>query len=105
MATRPDDLNHGKESYTWEAWTDGTITQVHVIDPDGEVVGEGIARRLKGDKRNKELGLLLASARAFRAAARFYEEIAAEEHGYTQRHSLETLIKETLIKLVKDRLK
>lgn len=50
---------------------DRTTAQVLTDDPFGEevVVGTGKAKRRKGDPRNPELGLALASVRALRDAA------------------------------------
>lgn len=84
MTTRPEDLNHSDEKFTVESWTDGTLTQVQVIEPadadgtPGKVVGEGTSRRAKGDRRNPHLGLILAAARAFESAADEYYETARE---------------------------
>lgn len=59
---------------------DDTDTSVRVVG-SGVVVGEGHARRRKGDKRNKALGLRLARARAFQDAAdRLFKQIS-EEYG------------------------
>lgn len=51
--------------------TDTVVTLVH----DGNVLGEGLARRRKGDPWNEELGSALAAARAFRDAAERYDLI------------------------------
>lgn len=104
MSARPEDLQHGKQELSWEMWTDGTLTSVE-LSHDGNVVGEGEARRLKGDRRDGKLGLALATARALEeAAAHFYRQ--AEKRGYrsnvlTFTEEEATLLKESLQALMK----
>jgi hypothetical protein len=61
-----------------EIISDGTSTVAQLIDPHGDIVGEGHARRRKGDPRNQEIGAALAVARACQDAAMYYAEIAEE---------------------------
>jgi hypothetical protein len=83
---RPEDLSGGTEEWELDFVYDGTLTRVQVIDNEGEVVSEGVARRRKGDTRNEELGLALATSRALRDAADFYLD-AAREYGYVEERS------------------
>lgn len=52
--------------------TDTVVTLVH----DGNILGEGLARRRKGDPWNEDLGYALATGRALRDAAEHCELIA-----------------------------
>jgi len=81
MASRPEDLAHGKESWDVEIWTDGTVTRTEITDAVGTVRGGGVARRSKGDKRNEKLGCLLATARAFEETVSHLYRMA-EKEGY-----------------------
>lgn len=68
---------HDHEDYRVIALSDGTLTQVEIIQripsdfgsPKWYRVGLGTAKRRKGDRRNPDLGALLAAERAFRDAA------------------------------------
>lgn len=49
---------------------DGTTTEATVVHgPTGTIIGQGVAKRRKGDQRLPILGSTLAVQRAFRAAA------------------------------------
>lgn len=83
MSTRPEDLSYGEEGFGVSVTRDGTITKAQVASATGDVLGEGISRRAKGDRRNQRLGDFLAMARAFEGAAdELYE--AATEAGWGQ---------------------
>lgn len=73
-----DHLNTGTSEFQVNIISDGTNTVVQVIDHLDSVVGEGFARRRKGDPRNELLGNTLAAARAFADAANFYAGVAEE---------------------------
>lgn len=65
--------------YTVSVTLDGTTTLVEITDDDyDKIVGSGIARRRKGDRRDNDLGVALAMARAFQNASDNYAEVAAE---------------------------
>ncbi|GGR51412.1 dsRBD fold-containing protein [Streptomyces roseolus] len=53
------------ESIAVNLVTDGTTTVAQVLDSDDDsvVLAEGVARRRKGDRRNQEVGTLLALSR------------------------------------------
>lgn len=76
--TGTDDLYSGQHEFQVNAIADGTNTYVEVIDNHGRVAGQGYARRRKGDRRSKDIGMALASARAFQDAAKFYARVAEE---------------------------
>lgn len=70
---RPLDLGSNKLPYTVKVVTDGTRTVAEVYEGDedpivNKPVGVGHAVRNKGDRRNPELGVTLAIARAFQDA-------------------------------------
>lgn len=60
---------------TVETYTDGTTTEVMIVDPENAdaYVGRGVARRRKGDPRNVEVGHNVALARALRDMANWIE--------------------------------
>jgi hypothetical protein len=72
------DLAYFTHDYKTECWSDGTETIAHVVPKGDEdvVLGRGVARRLKGEKRNETAGLALALSRAFADAARHFAEVA-----------------------------
>ncbi|MFD8117040.1 dsRBD fold-containing protein [Streptomyces microflavus] len=61
-----------------------TIAEILVQNEWGvlEPLGRGVARRRKGDRRNSQLGMSLAMARALRHAADRYED-DLKAKGYT----------------------
>lgn len=63
-----------------KCWSDGTTTRVQIVGEhensgmfgtrkEQVLLGEGTARRRKGDRRDKEIGFALATARALQHAA------------------------------------
>lgn len=82
---RPLELGANNESFHVRAVTDGTRTVAEVYT--GEVqdwgdwmspVGVGNAARRKGEKRDTQLGIKLATARALREASNLlFEEVEA----------------------------
>lgn len=77
--SKPEDLSYGEGTVGWSAVTDGTLTTVELFDPDDdELLGRGVARRAKGDTRNPDLGVALATARAHEGAAQYFYDIATE---------------------------
>lgn len=79
------------ESYYIRHMTDGTTTLVQIVytDPYGiaggsQVIGQGSARRRKGETRNPALGSALAFMRAHAQAYEYYKTAAENaEHGTT----------------------
>lgn len=69
-------LASGGDDFRANVITDGTSTYVEILDLDGDVIGRGEARRRKGETRNEDLGIYLATARAFQDAARYYARAA-----------------------------
>lgn len=69
----PTNLDHLTSTLDFEVetFTDGTTTEVHILDPEDATVylGRGVARRRKGDPRNVEVGHTIALARALRDLA------------------------------------
>lgn len=59
-----------------EVWMNGTETVAHVTSPDDEIVGTGIARRRKGERRNEAAGISLALSRALAEASQHFAETA-----------------------------
>lgn len=57
---------------------DGTTSLVEIEDDTGAIVGVGVARRRKGDRRDTNLGAALAMARAFQDASDNYAKVAEE---------------------------
>lgn len=57
---------------------DGTTSLVEISDDHGDIVGVGVARRRKGDRRDVNLGAALAMARAFQDASDNYAKVAEE---------------------------
>lgn len=71
-------LSNGTTDILATIITDGTETVVELKHENGTVIGEGFSRRRKGERRNDDVGVALASARAFEDAARMcYEEAEA----------------------------
>lgn len=60
-------------------FTDGTTTEVFILDPDDaeQYLGRGVARRRKGDRRDIEVGYQIGLARALRNLA---DELEADSH-------------------------
>jgi hypothetical protein len=77
MSNRPEDLEFADAELSLDVFRDGTITKAEISFED-VVIGQGIARRRKGDPRNPELGDRLAIARAFSAASSLYYGLAGE---------------------------
>lgn len=73
----PQDFKHQlttTTAYEINVLSDGTVTHAEInvkFSPFSSlhVLGEGIARRHKGDKRDRDLGELIALRRAFNDAA------------------------------------
>lgn len=61
----------GQMSMQVDTYTDGTTTEVFIIDPEDatKALGRGVARRRKGDPRDVQVGHELALARALRDMA------------------------------------
>jgi hypothetical protein len=72
---------------------DTTLARVWV---NGEILGEGVALRKKGDPRNQMVGDALALARAFGEASSHLYEVSQEEGGWGLRDELAVNLKETL---------
>lgn len=68
----------GKDSVDIDIQADGTNTVVVIRDEQGGVIGEGWARRRKGDTRDQAVGITLATARAFQDAAEYFAGQAQE---------------------------
>jgi hypothetical protein len=89
MASKFEFGYESDDSYYIRHMTDGTTTLVQIIfrDPVNMiggpmVIGQGIARRRKGDSRNPTLGSALAFQRAHAMAYEYYSrEVEAAEHG------------------------
>lgn len=82
---------HDPDDYKILALSDGTVTQVEIVQripsdfgsPKWYRVGLGISKRKKGDRRNADLGMLLAAERAFRdAAEEIHKQLVAQ--GYVE---------------------
>lgn len=58
--------------------SDDKSTDAEIGNGEGLVIGRGFARRRKGDRRNDDLGVALALARAFRDASDRYAESARQ---------------------------
>lgn len=68
----PTHLERGEETIAFEVegLTDGTTTEVVVVDPlHPGFAGRGVSRRRKGDPRNSDVGYTIALARALRDMA------------------------------------
>lgn len=69
----PTNLDHlvGELELQTETFTDGTTTEVLILNPDDaeRYIGRGVARRRKGDPRDLEVGHSLGLARALRDMA------------------------------------
>lgn len=68
------------EEFRVEIAADDQSTLVEIYEPTGgdDPLGSGVARRRKGDRRNTDLGVALAMARAFRDASDRYARVAEE---------------------------
>lgn len=53
---------------TVECAYDGTETVINLVTEDGAIFASGRAKRRKGDKADRSLGMSLATKRAFQAA-------------------------------------
>lgn len=85
-----DDIGYSEIDVKIRTFTDGTVTVVQIIHVDEvdtpfggkrkkeNLLGEGRARRQKGDRRDSTLGFGLASTRAFEHAAAISREDTAK---------------------------
>ncbi|OII61158.1 hypothetical protein BJP40_06425 [Streptomyces sp. CC53] len=69
------ELDYHEETLTVELVRDGTTTRVEIIDETGAVIGMGVARRRKGDKRNAAVGTAIAMQRAMRSSADAFSRV------------------------------
>ncbi|MFF5973653.1 dsRBD fold-containing protein [Streptomyces sp. NPDC012769] len=61
-----DTISYSEHELTLKLWSDGTNTTAEISDPslDDKLLGQGDARRRKGDTRQQSVGDRLAIARA-----------------------------------------
>lgn len=72
------DMYYDEESYPVSLVWDGTTTIAQMLDKDGQVLAEGVARRRKGDRRDQKVGDYLAMGRMYGDASRRLVEAAEE---------------------------
>ena len=80
MAKKITGLDFDSLDFEVEVYSDGTTTEARIqaADVDG-YIGRGVARRRKGERRDPDLGLALAMARAFFDLADGYMKVAEEK--------------------------
>lgn len=77
----------GTLQFTVDIITDGTVTEATIHDGneyDDGFFARGVARRRKGERRNKAVGEALALARAYEQMAESYYARAEKEGGWRQ---------------------
>lgn len=63
------EMHYDEESYPVTLVWDGTTTIAQMLDEDGELLAEGVARRRKGERRNQTVGDFLAMGRMYASAS------------------------------------